>query len=142
MAAFAPIPSARVSTTVIASPLVRPSERSATFKSRRIKSNLNIVVASLTIFAIEESPGRPAPIVHQNAQQIPGFVAAVPRSGTGSACRITTIPPPAEQRQTYARIDEIRNRKRAPALRRLALSSFQTRPQSHRVCLRPILDAN
>src|SRR6267154_2607063 len=35
IAALAPMPRARVSTTVIASPLVRASERSATLKSRR-----------------------------------------------------------------------------------------------------------
>src|SRR6266404_2517174 len=43
MAALAPMPSASVSTTVIASPLVRPSERIATFRSFRNNSGLRLI---------------------------------------------------------------------------------------------------
>src|SRR5271154_2707527 len=44
MAALAPIPSARVRTTVMARPLVWARERRATFRSRRSRSRLNIGV--------------------------------------------------------------------------------------------------
>src|SRR5882724_10918249 len=44
MAALAPMPNASVSTTVIASPLVRPSERSATLRSPRNNSGFRLIV--------------------------------------------------------------------------------------------------
>src|SRR5262249_510158 len=44
MAALAPIPSASVRITVIARPLVRAKERSATLRSRRNNSGLGIIL--------------------------------------------------------------------------------------------------
>ena len=46
MAAFAPIPSPSVKMTVIASPFVRHSDRSATLRSCRIKSGFTIIIES------------------------------------------------------------------------------------------------